>query len=502
MAEEFDKERQELLDRFKESLRGNATDYFFDEDDLVEIFDYAGDMNNDYLRAEVLMRAARFYPDSEVLKQRRILFYSDVFDPAMMEGFTDDYADNHSLLAEISFLRSSGKSNEYVLERMKYFLENYPPFDDEETIRFVSLAESSHLLDWVYRNFSLVSAHVMNEDVLLYELGFDFCDTTSHERDYDRASELLGKLVEKLPFVADYWQMLALAQYYSKEHRAKYQDSLELALALDPTHREALSLKATIIGDQNSPQEFKAELREICDICYDQVLPVKLLLSTMNDEELKSEGVERLVKLLESNPDSFFAMSKLLAIDPEEALRHIDSFDDAARTSSTGYNTWAFVLYHLVFLNPSAIRPIVDHIIFAPGKNIQAVESELYNAAIEAAFFIRDFDLMIQIIEKISEYQETRPTTIVFLAMANAKSGNIEYARTYAEMFMKMDLSIIEEGNGWHTLTRFVNIGARNLMEDLLKRTAPDATEPFDPESYNPYDIWDISGYKDQVEPF
>lgn len=42
--------REELYRRFKESLTHPVLDRFFDEDELVDIYDYAGDMDDDYVQ--------------------------------------------------------------------------------------------------------------------------------------------------------------------------------------------------------------------------------------------------------------------------------------------------------------------------------------------------------------------------------------------------------------------------------------------------------------------
>ena len=56
--------REELYNRFKLSLSRPVTERFFDEDELVEIYDYAGDVSDDYVQLEALFCGARLYPES------------------------------------------------------------------------------------------------------------------------------------------------------------------------------------------------------------------------------------------------------------------------------------------------------------------------------------------------------------------------------------------------------------------------------------------------------
>lgn len=64
-------ERQELTDRFRHEIRDGHDRAFFTEGELVEIYDYANDNDDDYIMSEVLFHAASQYPHSEALTVRR-----------------------------------------------------------------------------------------------------------------------------------------------------------------------------------------------------------------------------------------------------------------------------------------------------------------------------------------------------------------------------------------------------------------------------------------------
>ena len=82
-----DKERAELLERFTNDLPKSFSERYYSEEDLLEVFDTAGDMNNDYVQLEALMLGARLYPDSVALTERRAIFLlgfeSDAFESFM-----------------------------------------------------------------------------------------------------------------------------------------------------------------------------------------------------------------------------------------------------------------------------------------------------------------------------------------------------------------------------------------------------------------------------------
>lgn len=68
-------ERRQLYDRFRSELATSPRDMFFDEKELVEIYDQAGDLDDEHVKLEVLLHGFRLYPDSEDLAMRRAYFY-------------------------------------------------------------------------------------------------------------------------------------------------------------------------------------------------------------------------------------------------------------------------------------------------------------------------------------------------------------------------------------------------------------------------------------------
>ncbi len=81
--------RDELCRRFRSDLAQPESQRFYSEDDLIDIFDYAGDIADDYLRMEALLLGSRLYPDSLELRERRAIFYL-YLDQNAFKSFLDD----------------------------------------------------------------------------------------------------------------------------------------------------------------------------------------------------------------------------------------------------------------------------------------------------------------------------------------------------------------------------------------------------------------------------
>lgn len=136
--------REELYKRFRQSLSRPVSERYFDEDELVEIYDYAGDISDDYVQTECLFCGARLYPESQALSERRALLYLDTSiddsdKPSPAAGaYLADNPDVFSPIFDIARLEINRPEDpEAALE---FLLTQYDTFNDEEIIRFVDLA--------------------------------------------------------------------------------------------------------------------------------------------------------------------------------------------------------------------------------------------------------------------------------------------------------------------------------------------------------------------------
>ena len=137
-------ERYELYQRFKQELESQSPeDMFYDEKELVEIFDIAGDYDDDYVRMEVLLLGFRLYPSSDDLTVRRSYLYYDmgVDDGVshMLNAHTP--VSGNQIMWELMRLRSL-KNPDYITisDSLNKLLETHSRFEDEELIQFVDCA--------------------------------------------------------------------------------------------------------------------------------------------------------------------------------------------------------------------------------------------------------------------------------------------------------------------------------------------------------------------------
>ena len=68
------KRRENLYRKFRELASSGEIPSNFDENDLVDIYDYANDSYDEAVQLQVIFAAVRYFPDSDELMQRRAYF--------------------------------------------------------------------------------------------------------------------------------------------------------------------------------------------------------------------------------------------------------------------------------------------------------------------------------------------------------------------------------------------------------------------------------------------
>ncbi len=329
MSDDFNP-RDELYRRFRLALKRPVGERFFDEDELVEIYDYAGDLNDDYVQSEVLFCGARLYPESQALAERRALYYldttiddSDRPSPATA-SFLEDNPDTTSPIFDI--IRLDLNRPDDAEGALEYLLTQYEQFSDEEMIRFVQLAMDLDCYDWMKTNFDRLRKMNDNEAVLLYE-AIHYADERMDDVFVEKLAE---ELIEVDAFVVLYWQMLFRAQarqQKEEEARATFDSArslaadepmMQLSLAGDVYNiapylfDEAIDMVRTLA--QESPSEF----------AFTDCLCALLVRSGRT-----GEAVSVLKKFIDSNPANEVAMRQLMTCDLSDTDKYLKRFSEA-----------------------------------------------------------------------------------------------------------------------------------------------------------------------------
>lgn len=277
--EHYADEREALLQRFRDSLERPMSERFFDEDDLIEIFDYAGDLNDDYLRMEALMCAARYFPDSEELLERRGIFYSQYSDDARAQ-FLKHNPQSGNLILELLALRNDNPKPAKARERLADMLGRYDKLSDEEVIQFVDASSALDCFEWMEQNMPLLRKKAQYEVVAVYEMAV----AADLRRNYELSARMFEELTQMEPFNSYYWIQLARA-YAELDDAEKSLSAVDYSLAIKPDSPQALLVKARLLAALEHPQE---EVTALLDsvrrlVKADDVESLRFMASTYSD---------------------------------------------------------------------------------------------------------------------------------------------------------------------------------------------------------------------------
>ena len=229
-------ERFELYDRFVADLKGGRrSDMFYDESDLVEIYDYASDNEDEYVKLEALLCGARLYPDSQALEVRRAYYYyhnSDTDAAVKMFERVNACGDPNTALWEIMGLKLA---KELASEEVKSAIETVimpmqRKFDDEDVIQFVAMIDEKGLLEWASSRRAAIAEKCEYPATFYYELGMLY-DSAS---DNTTAASLFEEATMIEPFNTMFWECLARTCYNCNDWERAL-NAADYALAIDDT---------------------------------------------------------------------------------------------------------------------------------------------------------------------------------------------------------------------------------------------------------------------------
>lgn len=375
--------RKELCDSFRESLRKPISERYYDEDELALIFDYAGDLEDDYIRFEVLLLGARLYPESEMLSDRRAIFYDD-FDASLSEKYISDNDSRQDAVMDIIKLRNDNSIDFMNIgDALDYLVSQYDTFTEEEIVQLIVTIREKSGLVWLIDHYEQLAEKVEFKQILYYEAAMLF----DEEHLFEMSAKMFDKLVELEPYDANYWRMLAFAYAQQKEYK-KAKHALDYCMAINPDMPEAKLLQVNIIGSTKGLPEGCKKMAELYNTSLHTIEGAKILMMMYSELGRKKELKAFLKVIVNEYPDDLLIVTQALcykACNAKEALKKFFELND---TSSMDSEAWS-------------------------GFVLLLINEGLYSTAIEA-------------IKAFQKYTGQRLTDITLIPMAHYYAGRID----------------------------------------------------------------------------
>lgn len=264
---------QELYNRFQIYLQDESSGLDFTEDEYVDVFDYAGDMSDSFMQAEVLFKALARYPSSRRLKERKMLYYIDSDNESGALAVARNLPKS-SFLARLVRIQYDDGGEESQLSKLDELIGSLKPhsLEDEDVIQLVKMVVNGLFnLEWIEKNLEKLKSLSEFPSTILFELAQALMDEGRNEEAHAMAQELT--MLE--PFNFSFWSLLAEIEGDRLMDYESALQSLDYALAIDPTPRKELLMKAHFLSMSKAP--------------WNEVEPVVtgLLNTTPDDSDLR-----------------------------------------------------------------------------------------------------------------------------------------------------------------------------------------------------------------------
>lgn len=219
----------------------NLRSQVFDDEDLLGIYDYAGDISDTDTQEEILKLAHELYPDDENFLIRRAYHWLD-------NSFTEEVGYIAERLPEDSLHRfillirlNNDDSAEAWNSLCKGLIKaSRKSLDDELIIRVFEIIKTESQLDWMLDNQKSLEDRCLYKDTFLYELAI----CTNDFRRPQKALSIAKKLTELDPFESKFWYLQASIEGYGLSDMASADRDASYALALAPEFELAQLLLA------------------------------------------------------------------------------------------------------------------------------------------------------------------------------------------------------------------------------------------------------------------
>ncbi len=306
-----------------ESKNGNPSAESYSVEELLDIFDYASDMGDNYTQLMVLLKSQVEYPDNPELQGRRAIFLTFSTGGTILTQDFSDRNDDKSALWRIMRMYNGRPDSDTVRRELDEILHSPEQLDDETVIRLVDLLFDLDMLDWLIDNLDVLKTKVQYLETLLHEAAQE---CISHERT-EHAIVLLSELTDIEPFDPLYWRMLA-SQYVVVDSFKDALKAVDYALAIDGKDIATQMLKAQIVFDLYSDHGDAVNIMERLYRKNPQESGVAFLLAQMLTLVGRTDESRQIIlKFLQNNPaDQQMIQSAMLLHDDDLTHRVLQKY--------------------------------------------------------------------------------------------------------------------------------------------------------------------------------
>lgn len=331
--------RRSLYERYKAAVGRSDAGEYFDEDDLIDIYDYANDVNDDFIKLEALFDGAGRYPGSVPLRERRRYFYYYLGNDEAVRTLLER-GGTTTVLGRLLALRLKSDRRETTVAELEEILGTLDhKLDDEEVIQFVNEASTNENYEWLLANIDRIRGLVDYVPAFLYEVAA----VAMEKPDHATAVKMAEELTMSEPFNVEFWELLAEASFNAMDYDAAL-NAVDYSLAINPESVKSLKIKAWALFRKNEDSPEALEIlsalsgNDDFDSLSMQTLALQLVRAGRPAEALAAS--ERYIR---RNPADRPVMDYIFVLDPDSVARRLDNpgFEPDTDNEERFWTDWA-----------------------------------------------------------------------------------------------------------------------------------------------------------------
>lgn len=473
---------RELYLRFRKNVEENDNSEFYEQDELLDIYDYAQDEADDMIMLHVFLAGARLYPDSPFLDERKAFFLSAINDQAARRMF-DRKGRKESALWGVLDLSLKNYPDGNPEDDLTELLASGRRFSCEAIIRLLDTLHDLGRDDLIAENIHILEERTDYPMFLYYEA----CETLSNNDQYlPTALHLAEELTKQEPFNIDNWVMLARIEF-ALEHADEAMAAADYALAIDPASPQARLIKGISMVPSKAHRAQAIEiLSKIVSETPENSVAVKALAEAYRRDRKKQAATEVYLHYMEQNEANSFVIMDILKLHPSNPAPYLEVYD---RYTGSNERRWLEVAGQL--FNEREHLAAYEMLTFYHARHSLREGMEYY---LRVLYTLRKFDTYRDLFQDICEQAvkagafnyELSPYSYLLLASCYLLTGCYDEAEQLTSTLISHPMPIPTDDLPEHTKWKGMLATLQYIRELAVNPRLIPSSPTFDPITH-PY---------------
>lgn len=431
---------RDLYNRFLSDVMNNNNSEFYEEDELLDIYDFAQDEGDDMVQLYVFLAGARLYPESRFLDERKAFFLSAVNDRSARMMF-DRKGRKDSALWGVLDLSLKNYPDGNPEDDLTELLASGVKFGCEAIIRLIDTLHDLDRDDLIAENIHILEERTEFRPLLYYEAA----ETLLHNDRYlPMARDLAEELTKCEPFNMDNWVQLSRTEF-GLEHFDESASAADYALALDPDFAAAQLMKglASVAVTETRAEGIEL-LTKVLKSEPGNSVAVKALAEAYNQEGKTGAALEVYRSFMVTDEVNSFVLLDILKMHPADATPYLELF---VRQNGAVERKWLEMAAQLS--NEHETGAALEMMDFYHANYTLREGMEYYlRLTYEAGRYERMLELFDWCLEQAQQPDGVRygfsPFCYMMVAAANLMLGNYKDAGDICEALLKQEPALTE----------------------------------------------------------